>query len=80
MQKVSVKYGCVFWCAWLLPTLAMACGAIVLRFDAPPYRLAPPDCEIIRAFDGALDVAATFAAFAECVCCGSSEMESVCAC
>src|SRR5215469_9635318 len=81
MQKVNVRNGCMFGCAWLPPTLARAWGAMAPRFEVPAaYMLAPADCEIIRAFDGALLVAGTFAALAVWVWVGISEMLSVCAC
>jgi hypothetical protein len=38
MQKLIVRNGCMFECAWDPPTLASTSGAIAWRLPAGPYR------------------------------------------
>jgi hypothetical protein len=35
MQKLRVRNGCRFRCAWLPPVFAIACGDMATRFDGP---------------------------------------------
>jgi hypothetical protein len=35
MQKLNTRYGCMFWCGWLPPTLEIVAGNKVVRLAEP---------------------------------------------
>src|ERR1041385_5603996 len=77
MQKVSVRNGCIFRCAWLPPTLVTIVGLRDVKFVAGAYRL----LAAANRFAIAIGVVAfELLAFTTWVWVGISAIESVWAC